>query len=442
VPARQAARSRSSSRAPQWRDRALWGGGAAAATVLLGLLWSNLHAPAPRIPPAIRHTYAVGDTQFVRVMSNLLGPPMVGGNRAVSLLNGDQVFPAMLAAIRGARRSIDFETYIYWSGEVGRAFAEALSERARAGVPTHLVIDWAGSVAKADRALLDRMRHDGVEIIEYRPLHWYSLDRLNNRTHRKLLIVDGRVAFTGGVGVADQWLGHAQDKEHWRDSHFRVEGPVVAQLQAAFLDNWIESEGHVLDSEAYFPPLAPAGGAAAQAFRSSPGEGSASMRLMYLLGIAAAAKSILIANAYFVPDSQAVAMLVEARRRGVDVEIIVPGPILDAQVVRRASRAMWGPLLAAGARIYEFQPTMYHVKVMVVDGVWTSVGSTNFDDRSFRLNDEANLNLLDAAFGGEQARVFEEDRRRSREVSLEEWRHRSLWERVQERWASLLRSQL
>jgi cardiolipin synthase A/B len=374
-------------------------------------------------------------------MGSLLGPPMAQGNRVTSLLNGDQVFPAMLDAIRSAKRSIDFETYIYWSGTVGREFGDALAERARAGVPTHLLIDWLGST-KADEKILDAMRDAGVEIVRYRPLRWYSVDRINHRTHRKLLVVDGRIGFTGGVGIADQWLGHAQDKEHWRDSHFRVEGPVVAQLQAAFLDNWVEAEGHVLDGEAYFPRLVPVGSDFAQVFRSAPGEGSASMRLMYLLAIAAATRSILIANAYFVPDSQTVAMLVEARRRGAEVEIVVPGPVLDAQIVRRASRATWGPLLEAGVRIYEYQPTMYHTKVMVVDDVWASVGSTNFDDRSFRLNDEANLNVLDPAFGREQARVFADDRRRSRQVTLEAWRRRPLLERVQERWATLVKSQL
>ncbi|HKT61175.1 MAG TPA: phospholipase D-like domain-containing protein [Gemmatimonadales bacterium] len=426
----------------QARTRVVWGAGSAAVTAVLILLWSNLSSPAPPVAPTIRHTSAAGDSQFVRVMSSLLGPPMTGGNRVRTLLNGDECFPAMLSAIRSARRSIDFESYIYWSGQVGREFAAALSERARAGVPTHVLIDWAGSWVKADREVLNQMRAAGVEVVMYRPLRWYDLDRINNRTHRKLLIVDGRIGFTGGIGVADQWLGHAQDKDHWRDTHFVVEGPVVAQLQAAFLDNWIESEGHVLEGEAYFPPLPPVGQQLAQAFRSAPGEGSASMRLMYLLAIASATRSIRIANAYFVPDSVAVAMLVDARRRKVDVEIIVPGPVLDAQLVRRASRAMWGPLLEAGVRIYEYQPTMFHVKVMVVDDAWVSVGSTNFDDRSFRLNDEANLNVLDPGFALEQARVFNDDRGRSRQVTLEAWRHRSLWERLRERWAVTFRSQI
>ena len=427
---------------PLVRARVIWGGGAAALTAVLIVLWSNLSSPAPPVPPTIAHNYAAGDSQFIRVMSSLLGPPMVDGNRVRTLLNGDQSFPAMVAAIRSARHSIDFESYIYWSGRVGREFADALSERARAGVPTHVLIDWAGSWIKADREVLDRMRAAGVEVVMYRPLRWYDLDRINNRTHRKLLIVDGRMGFTGGIGIADQWLGHAQDKDHWRDSQFQVEGPIVAQLQAAFLDNWIESEGRVLEGEAYFPPPAPAGDQLAQAFRSSPGEGSASMRLMYLLAIAAAAHSIRLANAYFVPDSVAVAMLVAARRRNVDVQIIVPGPVLDAQLVRRASKAMWGPLLEAGVRIYEYQPTMFHVKAMVVDDAWVAVGSTNFDNRSFRLNDEANLNVLDPAFAREQVRVFDDDRCRSRQVTLEAWRHRPLWERLRERWALLFRSQI
>jgi cardiolipin synthase len=424
------------------RVRIMWGGGAAALTAVLILLWSNLSSPAPPVPPAIAHSYAAGDSQFIRVMSSLLGPPMVGGNRVRTLLNGDQSFPAMLAAIRSARRSVDFESYIYWSGQVGRDFADALSERARAGVATHVLIDWAGSWVKSDRAVLDQMRAAGIEVVMYRPLRWYDVDRINNRTHRKLLIVDGRIGFTGGLGIADQWRGHAQDKDHWRDTQFQVEGPVVAQLQAAFLDNWIETEGRVLEGESYFPPPVPAGSELAQAFRSSPGEGSASMRLMYLLAIASATRSIRIANAYFVPDSVAVAMLVAARRRNVEVEIIVPGPILDAQLVRRASRAMWGPLLEAGARIYEYQPTMFHVKVMVVDDTWVSVGSTNFDDRSFRLNDEANLNVVDPTFAREQVRVFDDDRGRSRQITFEAWRHRPLWERLRERWALAFRSQI
>ncbi len=409
--------------------------------IVILLLYVNLASSERKIERAIPHRYATGDSQFVRTMGNLLGPGFVGGNRVTSLLNGDQVFPAMLGAIRSARQTITFETYIYWSSEVGRQFGEALAERARAGVRTHLLLDWAGS-QKVDGDDVERMRRAGVEVVWYRPLRFYHLDRLNHRTHRKLLVVDGRIGFTGGVGVADHWLGDAQDPEHWRDSQFRAEGPVVAQFQAAFMDDWFETKGEVLDGPGYFPDLDPAGRERAQVFRSSPAGGNGNLRLMFLLAIASASRRILIGNSYFVPDQTMVDMLVQARRRGVEVEIIVPGPILDAQMVRRASRGMWGPLLEAGVRIFEYQPTMYHTKMMVVDDVWVSVGSTNLDDRSFRLNQEANLNVLDPEFGAEQGRVFARDRGRSRRVTLEEWRERSLWERIQERAAGVIRKQL
>lgn len=409
--------------------------------VVLLLLYLNLASSERKVEHPVPHLYATGDSQFVRTMGNLLGPGFVPGNRVTSLLNGDQVFPAMLEAIRSARHTITFESYIYWSSTIGKQFTEALSDRARAGVHTHLMLDWAGS-QKVDQDDLARMRQAGVQIVLYRPLRWYQLNRLNHRTHRKLLVVDGRIGFTGGMGVADQWLGHAQDRDHWRDSHFRVEGPVVAQLQAAFMDDWFEMQGEVLDGPGYFPDLDPVGSELAQAFRSSPTGGNGNLRLMFLLAIASASRRILIANSYFVPDRTTVDMLAAAQRRGVDVEIVVPGPILDAQVVRRASRAMWGPLLEAGVKIYEYQPTMYHTKLMVVDDVWVSVGSTNLDDRSFRLNQEANLNVLDPKFGAEQARVFAEDRGRSRQVTLEQWRHRPMWERIQERFAGVMRKQL
>jgi hypothetical protein len=222
--------------------------------------------------------------------------------------------------------------------------------------------------------------------------------RLNNRTHRKLLIVDGRIGFTGGVGIADTWLGHAQDPDHWRDSHYRLDGPAVADMQAAFMDNWMETCGEVLHGEEYFPPLEPVGPQPAQVFRSSADDGSESVRLLYLISIASAERSVRLANSYFVPDSLAIRTLVEAQRRGATLEILVPGRHIDQKTVRRASRALWGPLLEAGVAIYEYQPTMYHAKVAVVDEIWTSVGSTNFDTRSFRLNDEANLNVFDTGF--------------------------------------------
>jgi cardiolipin synthase len=254
--------------------------------------------------------------------------------------------------------------------------------------------------------------------------------------------VDGTVGFIGGVGIADVWLGSAEDPEHWRDTHFQVEGPVVAQLQAAFTDNWTKTHADVLNEEDYFPELTKRGELWAQVFMSSPREGGDSARLMYLLSIAAARQRILIANSYFVPDDLCVQRLVEAKQNGVNVEIIVPGKYIDTKITRRASRSRWHRLLEAGIAIYEYQPTMFHCKVMVVDDCWTSVGSTNFDNRSFRLNDEANLNVLDKDFAGEQAAIFERDKQRSQRITLDQWRRRPLKEKVVEKLAGLLRSQV
>jgi cardiolipin synthase A/B len=421
--------------------RTAWAAAAVAMTLVAVLLYANLTTPDPTVEHAIAHRYDTRDPRFVRTMTHLLGHPVIPGNRVTALLNGDQAFPSMLDAIRSAKRSITLEAYIFWPGTMGTAFAEALAERARAGVATHLLVDAVGS-KKLDDELIERMRQAGVEVVRFRPLHWYNLDRVNHRTHRKLLVVDGRVGFNGGLGIADLYLGHAQDRDHWRDAQFRAEGPVVGQIQASFLDNWIEAGGPLLHGTDYFPPLDSVGGAWAQGVHSSPGGGTEYLRLMYHLAIASAGRSILIANPYFVPNTLAVGMLVEARRRGVAVEIIVPGPITDAGLVRRASRAKWGPLLEAGVRIYEYQPTMYHTKVMVVDDYWVSVGSANFDNRSFRLNDEANLNVFDEEFAREQARIFAEDRARSREVTLEQWRDRPITERLEEMVARLLRHQL
>jgi cardiolipin synthase len=283
------------------RRRTWWVVGTAVATLVVTLVVVNLMPPERRIDRRIEHLYDVGSPAFYRSIGVLVGPPTVQGNRVADLQNGDEIFPAMLAAIRGAKRTITFETYIYWSGEVGRAFADALAERAKAGVRVHVLLDWVGS-QKIDDALLAEMRGAGVEIELYRPLHWYHLAKFNNRTHRKLLVVDGRVGFTGGVGIADKWGGHAQDPDHWRDSHYRAEGPVVAQMQATFLDNWAKVTGAALHGDDYFPPIEPQGGMRAQTFSSSPEGGADSMQLMYLLAITSAARSIALASAYFVPD--------------------------------------------------------------------------------------------------------------------------------------------
>ena len=416
----------------------------ALATGALVLLALNFTAGEKKVQQQLPRLYSTASPDFERALGSLLGPGIVGGNAVTELLNGDQIFPPMLAAIQGAKKSITFETYIYWSGDIGKQFADALSERARAGVRVHVLLDWVGS-AKMDESYLTEMKEAGVQIEKFHKPHWYNLARLNNRTHRKLLVVDGQVGFTGGVGIAPQWMGNAQDPDHWRDSHYLVRGPVVAQMQATFLDNWLKVTGKVLHGDLYFPPLAqdpPAGSQKAQMFSSSPSSCSESMQLMYHLAITAAERSIDLSVAYFVPDELTQKHLMDALARGVRVRFITPGEHTDTDTVKAASRATWGPLLQAGALIYEYQPTMYHCKVMIVDQLLVSVGSTNFDNRSFRLNDEANLNVYDAAFARRQTEVFEDDLKRSRRVTYEEWLNRPLREKAHEKLTGWLRSQL
>ena len=411
------------------------------ATLAVVLLVVNLMSGEKKIERHIERLYTIDDPRFGEELGVLLGPPFMAGNRARALQNGDQIFPAMLAAIRSAKTSITFETYIYWSGEIGAEFAAALAERAQQGVKVHVLLDWVGS-AKAERSLIDRMVGAGVQLHRFHPPHWSHLGRMNNRTHRKLLVADGRIAFTGGVGIAPAWTGHAQDPAHWRDAHFEVEGPVVAQMQAVFIDNWIKVSGEVLHGPAYFPALKPAGKAWAQIFSSSPSGGSESMQLMYLMSITAASRSIDLSAAYFVPDELTSAALVAAMKRGVKLRIVVPGEHIDSDLVRNASRSRWGPLLEAGAVIAEYAPTMYHCKVLIVDDLLVSVGSTNFDNRSFRLNDEATLNILDAPFAAQQTATFEADLAVSKPLTHAQWQARPWTEKLREQLASLVGAQL
>ena len=339
--------------------------GLASLAQVAGLLVSNFMGGEAKIEQRIERVYALDDPRFTNELGVLLGPPFLQGNKINTLLNGDQIFQPMLAAIRGAKVSITFETYIYWSGDIGQEFADALTERSRQGVKVHVLLDWVGS-AKMDDKILAAMRDAGIQVRKFHPPHWSHLGRMNNRTHRKVLVVDGRIGFTGGVGIAPQWTGRAQDPAHWRDTHFQVQGPVVAQLQSVFIDNWIKVTGDVLHGPDYFPLLEMVGQEAAQVFSSSPGGGSESTQLMYLLAITAASRSINLSAAYFVPDALTMRALLDALKRGVKLRIIVPGKHIDSDAVRSASRASWGPLLAAGSIIAEYGPTMYHCKVMII----------------------------------------------------------------------------
>ncbi len=410
-------------------------------TVGLAIVAMNFVTPEKKLQRRVAHRCGIADPQFQREMSVMLGPSILPGNRVTALQNGAEIFPAMLGAIRSATVSITFETYIYWSGEIGQAFSDALAERARAGLPVHVTIDWVGSI-RMDAALLAGMEEAGVRLYRYRPLRWYHLGRMNNRTHRKLLVIDGRIAFTGGVGIADQWDGSATDPDHWRDSHYRIEGPVVAQFQSAFNDNWIKTAGEVLNGREYFPPLPPVGELLAQLCIASPAGGAESMHLMYLLAIAAADRSIDLSAAYFVPDELTANALLAAQMRQVRVRILVPGRHIDSTAVRLRSRACWGPLLQAGVEIHEYEPTMMHCKLLIIDRRFVSVGSTNFDARSFRLNDEASLSVYDEGFAEAMTAVMEQDLTRATRYTYQQWTCRPRTERLTERLLWPIRSQL
>jgi cardiolipin synthase A/B len=410
-------------------------------TLFAVILIANFRRPEKEPHHRVAHHYGILDPQLKREMGTLLGPAILSGSQVLALQNGDQIFPAMLAAIRAARRTITFETYIYWSGEIGEQFADALIDRAAAGVKVHVMLDWVGC-SKMSRQLLTRMLEAGVQVERYHALRWYSLGKLNNRTHRKVLIVDGAVGFTGGVGIADQWCGSAQDPHHWRDMHFKVQGPAVAQMQAAFLDNWIKSTGCVLHGDAYFPALSAIGTQEMQMFISSPDGGGDSMRLMYLTAITAAERSIDIEAAYFIPDTLMIRELETARARGVRIRVLVPDKHLDSETVRISSKRGWGRLLEAGVEIYVYEPTMLHCKMLIFDGFMVSVGSTNFDMRSFELNDEASLNVYDTGFATQMTAVFERDLESSVRYSYQRWQRRSWGQKAAEVVLLPIRSQL
>lgn len=425
-----------------WDVSHLWA--ALAATVLtlvVGLIAINLMAGEKRIEKKLPRLYDTDNAEFQRALGSLLGPRMVEGNRVDVLVNGQRIFPAMLAAMDAARETISFETFIYWSGEMGERFVCSLCERAQAGIRVHVLLDWVGSL-RMNEPLMVRLREAGVNVIRFHRPHWSNWGKMNNRTHRKLLIVDGVIGFTGGVGIADHWQGDARNPDEWRDTHFRVRGPVVAQMQSVFLDNWMRATGEVLHGPAYFPKQDAAGDQLAQMFSSSPSGGAESMHLMYLLALTASRERIDLCASYFLPDAITIKTLVEAAQRGVRVRILVPGRHIDAPLVRKASRACWGKLLAAGMEIAEYQPTMFHLKALVVDDGFVSVGSTNFDDRSFLLNDEANLNVISPALAQTMRDLFEGDWAQGKRMALDTWRQRPWREKGVEHMAALLRRQL
>ena len=384
----------------------------------VGLLVSGCALRTGKQPrQEITPLYSASSPEFRQSAGALLGPDFVGGNHITTLVNGDQIFPAMLGAIRAAKHSINFETYVFSDGPIGREFITALEERAQAGVKVSAILDAYGTKNMGLNNLA-RLRAAGVEVNKHNSIFLFDPRRYNHRTHRKLLIIDGETAFIGGAGIADEWTGNADSPHHWRDNHYRVTGPVVAQLQSIFMANWLKNCGHVLHGPDYFPPLTVTGSSLAQALRSSAG--NADLDLMYLLAIASAQQTLRIENAYFLPDPLTRKELTAAARRGVKVEIVVPGKFADHKLVRAASKRHWPELIKAGIKIYAYQPTMVHVKLLVVDDTFVSVGSGNFDNRSLQMNDEANLDVLDHDFAAEQTRLFELDKKQSKRMTLDD----------------------
>jgi len=403
---------------------------------------SYLVAPVESSPQyGLDHEFAVDSDEFLQTITGATGVPTLPGNRIDVLYNGDELYPAMLQEIGRAQRSITIEAYIYWAGEIGRTFAGALAGKAREGIPVKILLDAVGS-STIGSEILETLEQGGCQLAWYNRIHWYTIGRFNHRTHRKSLIVDGRVGFTGGAGIADVWSGHAQSPEHWRDTQIRIAGPAVTPLQTGFAQNWQQTTGELLSGETYYPEQRREGDLAVQTVMSSPESGASAVRLMHYLPIICARRSIYIANPYFVPDEAAIDTLVEARRRGVDVRIMVAGRHNDSRLARLNSRRLYGSLLRAGVQILEYDRTFMHQKTMVIDGLWVSIGTTNFDNRSFAHNEETSVCIRDAGLAAAMERTFHDDMRACTRVDLDAWQRRGLWTKTLESVASLLEAQV
>jgi cardiolipin synthase A/B len=379
--------------------------------------------------------------EFRKTMAGATGMPWMEGNRVVVFNNGDEFFPAMLEAIAGARESITMEQYIFWDGEVGRRFAEAFAEKAREGVAVKLLVDAVGS-STLGREIERILEASGCQLAYFQPVKWYTLNRANHRTHRKALILDGAAAFTGGAGLADQWLGQARNVSEWRDMQVLVEGPAVQAQQSGFAQNWLVTTGEVLAGPEYFPVIARAGEVAVQTVLSSPHIGTGAAGTMAAIALQCARQYVRVANPYFIPDFRYLEMVREACARGVKIELLVAGEHNDAWWARQNSLRLYGKLLEAGVEIYEYLPTMLHQKVMVVDGAWASVGSANFDNRSLALNEESNVCFYDGELIRRLEDDFEADLRRAEKIQGGEWGQRGLFQRSKEEFAALIEDQV
>jgi cardiolipin synthase len=425
-----------------YRDQPIW------AAVLTAIAVALYHA----VPEFHRVIYALDthldpqSSEFRISMEGATGMPLLAGNAVRIYNDGDSFYPAMLEAIEQAQSSITMEQYIFWDGRVGRRFADAMAERSQAGVAVKILVDAIGS-STIGESILRTLEQAGCQLAWFRPIHWYTLDRANRRTHRKSLIIDGRTAFTGGAGIADVWLVAPASGRGWRDVQIGVEGPAALVLQSGFALNWLLTTGELISGETYFPPPVAAGAAPAcdidvQTILSSPGSGASAAGIMVLIAMQSARHSLSIANPYFIPDPRVIAMLAEACARGVHVRIMLSGERCDSWWARQNSVRLYGPLLQAGVELYEYQTAFLHQKTMVVDGAWATVGTTNLDNRSFSLNEEANVCFHHPELVAELEQIFRDDLAACRRITWKQWRHRGAWQRVSELTASILEDQV
>lgn len=378
---------------------------------------------------------------FMRALHGACGEPPSAGNHAELLQNGDEIFPAMIAAVRQSKETVHFSSYVYWAGAVPEQFADLFCETAKRGVKVRIVLDSEGA-DPISPAVVKRMRNAGCLVVMYGRARWYTWMRYNRRTHRRLLIVDGVVGFTGGVGIADEWSGHAQAPKHWRDTHAQLTGPIVSSLQAAFTDNWNQCTDELLLNARNYHVPDTSGQMEASAVVSTPANGSSAAQRTMAACIAGATRTLHITNAYFVPTPAFVQTLCEAKARGVDVKIIVPGPYHDMPIVRHASWHVWPTLLAGGVEIYEYQPTMIHCKTLTVDGAVSLVGSINFDPRSFALNSEFGVVVADVGIATEMERVFATDLQQCVHIEPAMLKARSIFGRGRDALCYWVRAQL
>lgn len=383
------------------------------------------------LPYHFEHTFAVSDPEFIGSALGMGDPVWVPGNKIDLLQNGDEYFPTMLKAIHAAKKTINFESYILYSDSVGTQFRDALSERARAGIEVRVLLDGIGSGWSLNNSDVKMMQKAGCKFSYYHPTHSLRIDRTNRRSHRRILVVDGKIGFTGAVGFAEKWSGHAQDAQHWRDMQAQIEGPLVAKLQSAFQEHWLKTFGEALSGAGQFPLQNSAGDLKAQIV-TSRSFSMAPVPLIQAIAFTAATKRIWITNAYCTPTDDQVEQLVKAVERQVDVRLLLPGPNNDQPLTKSAGRSAYGKLLDGGVKIFEYQPTMIHEKSMVIDGLFSMFGSSNFDARSSEINEELDVVVYDQNFGREMESLFEKDLARAREYTLDDFRKRTLWERVSE----------